>query len=293
MEGLTNMPPKPDYKISVEFITPEQARAYLATNKNNRNMRKAVVEKYAYDMANGKWEDNGETIAFSVSGALKNGQHRLAAIIKSNVGIWCIVVRNVPELATIYDIGAKRKVSDFMAFQGAGVEAKDNTMIAIFRLFHFLHTKKDKINETDSVSMLTYFEKDVVSTYKIAASNHSNLTRTRHFCLAIFIALKSGVPIDILLEFCELVNTGYCNDDRKYAAITLRNKMQEIKKTNMSLTESEKYYDLTLMMLDDYLHQKPRKRLPTKIEEPKWAKKTSEKLYDAWEKHNFTTEKEN
>lgn len=66
-----------------EHITPVTAKDYLAKNKRNRPIRDAVVTLYSLDMKNHNWLFNHQGIAFNERGELVDGQHRLAAIIKS------------------------------------------------------------------------------------------------------------------------------------------------------------------------------------------------------------------
>ena len=70
----------------IELITPKIAEQYLAKNSNNYSrLYKATVDQYAYEMLNGEWIFNGEAIKFNKSGKLVDGQHRLSAIVKSDV----------------------------------------------------------------------------------------------------------------------------------------------------------------------------------------------------------------
>lgn len=91
---------------NVEQITPATAKEYLKANTKNprgTKLNMARVRQYAHDMANGLWELNGEAIVFDKNGVLKNGAHRLAAIIMANVTVETVVIRGVDEKVTIYD----------------------------------------------------------------------------------------------------------------------------------------------------------------------------------------------
>lgn len=101
-----------DYKV--EHITPETAAKYLKANtKNPRGgkLNMVRVRQYAHDMASGLWELNGEAIVFDENGVLKNGAHRLAAIIRANVSVDMVVIRGVDENVTAYDMTYVRTVS--------------------------------------------------------------------------------------------------------------------------------------------------------------------------------------
>jgi hypothetical protein len=82
--------------ITVEVITPQLAKDYLAKNIDNRTISLRKVREYATFMKEGRWLFNGDTISFGESGRLINGQHRLLACIESGASFQVIVVREVP-----------------------------------------------------------------------------------------------------------------------------------------------------------------------------------------------------
>ena len=95
--------------MKVEKITPKIAEEYLTANKQNyRKMSRSQVKKYADDMRSGRWELNGETIVFDENGTLKDGQHRLAAVLMAGMPVEMIVIRGVKEDITAYDLGGNR-----------------------------------------------------------------------------------------------------------------------------------------------------------------------------------------
>ena len=98
----------------VEKITPEKAREYLNANTRNprgQKIRMARVKQYAHDMVNGLWELNGEAIVFDRNGVLKNGAHRLAAVILANAPVEMVVIRGVDEKVTAFDLTYVRTVA--------------------------------------------------------------------------------------------------------------------------------------------------------------------------------------
>jgi len=109
-------------KMSVEKISPEIAAEYLKVNvKNYRKLQRSVIKRYAEDMKAGRWELNGEPIVFDNNGMLKNGQHRLAAIIMSGVTVEIAVVRGVDESVTAYDLNSVRTTTQISAAKGVDV----------------------------------------------------------------------------------------------------------------------------------------------------------------------------
>lgn len=103
----------------VEMITPDQAKAYLECNTNNRGLRKAHVEKIANDIRHGRWVFNGSTIVFNGDGTLLDGQHRLAAIIEAGLAVPITVVRGVSKTAMpTIDANIARTAADAISLTG-------------------------------------------------------------------------------------------------------------------------------------------------------------------------------
>ncbi len=117
--------------VEILDVDPHLAETWLARNPNNRNLRKAVVEGYARDMAAGRWRLNGETIKFAADGHLYDGQHRLNAVILANVTVPMVIVRGLsPDVMPTVDAGAKRSYSDALKLQG---EENTSTLAAVAR----------------------------------------------------------------------------------------------------------------------------------------------------------------
>lgn len=100
-------------------VSPEIARKWLDRNAVNRSLRQGKVEQYARDMAAGRWTLGESAICFGVDGHLLNGQHRLHAVIKANVTVIFLVIRNMPvEAMPNMDIGTARTAGDVLHFEG-------------------------------------------------------------------------------------------------------------------------------------------------------------------------------
>ena len=79
-------------KSDLVAINPAKAEALLNNNDNFRKINKTEIEKYSNLIKNDDWKFNGDTIAFNLEGQLKDGQHRLSAIIKTGIPIKVIPV---------------------------------------------------------------------------------------------------------------------------------------------------------------------------------------------------------
>lgn len=96
---------------TVKTVTPEQAAKWLdpAVNKTNRDVRHSHVSFLADEIRSGRWKVTHQGIAFSVTGRLLDGQHRLAAIVMSGKSVQMFVATGLEEEAfRAIDCGMKR-----------------------------------------------------------------------------------------------------------------------------------------------------------------------------------------
>lgn len=129
---------------TVQWITPEVAKQMLNRNVENRGLKPHNVGDLARIMKGGKWAENGEPIIIDTNGVLKNGQHRLSAVIKARHSYWCVVVKGVePDVMATIDNGTPRGLSDVLYLSGwqfcAQVAA---TVKAMIITNHGTHTGK-------------------------------------------------------------------------------------------------------------------------------------------------------
>ena len=151
-------------KTGVELITPEIAREYLKANTANRPMSNAHIERIAQQMAKGQFILNGESIIFSDEGVLMQGQHRLAACIKSNTSFQTVVVRGIPYNAFFtLDSGRARSISDVFAIQGTPDYSK---MSSIVNSYIRLHTGVNSYTGRESMKNLMSTKKDIFDVYQ-------------------------------------------------------------------------------------------------------------------------------
>lgn len=84
------------------FVNAELARRWLRLNiTNNRPINQARITQYARDMRAGRWQENGDTIKFAITGELIDGQTRLSACVECGIGFWSLVAYGVRKEAFI------------------------------------------------------------------------------------------------------------------------------------------------------------------------------------------------
>lgn len=108
--------PYNDVTATVELITPEYAKDLLKKNIKNRNLNNKTVRYYESQIKRGQWVMNGEPIIITKGGVLGDGQHRAWAIVNSNIPVWGLIVRGIPDEAfPTIDTGKSRSNSDILS----------------------------------------------------------------------------------------------------------------------------------------------------------------------------------
>ena len=121
--------------LTVELVTPAQARQWLADMRTNRAIKPRLVNRYARQMMRGNWHDNGETLKFDTNGRLCDGQHRLTAQVQANVDLYYCIARNVTEKGILdIDTGGNRTAGD--VFQFNSIANPKNFAAAVHKYFY-------------------------------------------------------------------------------------------------------------------------------------------------------------
>lgn len=111
--------------FEVVNLTPELAAEFLAGQAPNRNKKWAKIDKFARDMADGRWSFTGEAIKFDTRGRMIDGQNRCEAVVKSGATIQVLVVRGLdPAAQADMDQVNPRSNQDALRFAGYS-ETKD------------------------------------------------------------------------------------------------------------------------------------------------------------------------
>lgn len=105
--------------MRIEIITPERASRDLERNTHNRPLNPRHVNKLSEEMSGGNWRLNGEPIIYAQDGRVLDGQHRLAACVKSGIPFQTTVVYGVSEdVFPTIDVGLRRTGSHTLALLG-------------------------------------------------------------------------------------------------------------------------------------------------------------------------------
>jgi hypothetical protein len=106
-------------KIEQIQMTPALAAKLLQKNTANRNLSQGRVSTYAAAMTADEWVPDGSPIRIGESGALLDGQHRLAAVVRSGRTIPMIVISGLPDESQLtIDTGKGRTFAHVLEIRG-------------------------------------------------------------------------------------------------------------------------------------------------------------------------------
>lgn len=100
-------------RTEVIELTPESAGELIGRNTENRKVNVNNLKSLVIQMRNGLWKENGESIIVDWNGIVKNGQHRLMAVIETGISYQAVLVTNVnPDSFETIDTGKTRSLVD-------------------------------------------------------------------------------------------------------------------------------------------------------------------------------------
>ncbi len=229
--------------MNYEFITPEMAADLLETNTENRRISKGTVTAYVQDILSGNWDESvGVAISIDENGVLRDGQHRLTAIVQAGIGIHTWVCRNVSNDG-IYDNNRKRSNVDQISIMRTDL---DN----VYKTTRYISVARTIINNnTTPAARRAVTPKEIIN----FTDNHKedldgfflNIPQTSipkislavvH--LALFMAYMCGVDIDDILSFYDVLCSGMSTKQEEFPIIAYRNYLKDssnVPSTNMEI----------------------------------------------------------
>lgn len=143
----------------LETITPDRARELLALNKVNRRFRMGWAKALKLRMDRGEWKLTHQGIAIGGDGVLKDGQHRLHAVLLHGQPVQMAVFYDTPaDTFGSLDQGLRRSVEDQLGTR------KEVTQPASF-LARLTYGSQTSINQISVVhKVLSYAANRIVET---------------------------------------------------------------------------------------------------------------------------------
>jgi len=235
---------KTNMTMTYELITPEVAEFFLKSNHGNRKISPVTVRAYAHDMFNGNWDENvGSPISIDEDGVLRNGQHRLQAIVESGKPIRMWVCRNVSSTG-VYDDVRKRSTRDQISIIRPDIESvyMSNRYHGVVRaIINRSSTGKVTNKKATAKTILDFTDKHKEELdgffLRIPQDTVPRISVTVVH-LSLFMAYMAGVEIEKILKFYDVLVSGMSCKPEEFPIISYRNYLMDIK-GNVQTTREE------------------------------------------------------
>ena len=134
---------------SLQTVTPRLARQWLDVNFNNRPFSRAYVEELPRALRSGQFRTTHQGLAFDTQGRLRDGQHRLTAIVETGIAAEMLVSTGLTETELqAIDDGRRRTAQQVLSMLNEGGVSHFTTAIARELLSRRAHHER-KTRETD------------------------------------------------------------------------------------------------------------------------------------------------
>ena len=236
-------------KAKIVLLTPELAVELLESNIGNRKLKQDTFNFYVEQMLSGDWKENGEAIIIDKDGLIKDGQHRLEAVIKADYSYKVPIVYGVdPSVMDTIDTGTNRSLNDVLQLSGY------KNYIRLAAITKRLNKKASKDNSMSGVSTKGLSN---VAGLEYVRLNLDMLTRLNKFSISIYNASEKVLNATDIAEYLYF----------------LSHKGEGIVDTHLEfmrrLTGSERTHDTSA----DYVYKKLRLAKDQKITlNPKWVR---------------------
>lgn len=135
-------PEEPGIQVTLELVTPSRAVQLLGANHDGqRRIAAQTVHKYSADMESGDWGFVGDPIRLDAEGHIIDGQHRLYAVVQSEIAQWMLVVSGLPSQRMLaLDAGKRRSLANqlqMLHYQATGEKLRNTQQVASACTFMF------------------------------------------------------------------------------------------------------------------------------------------------------------
>ena len=208
-----------EFQTSLVQITPNKAYEWFSSdNDSNRHLSGRAVDTLSAAMLRGEWQKTHQGVAFFKDGTIADGQHRLAAIVKSGKSITMLVTVGLDQIAaSAMDAGRKRSKTDRIKCSGLSdwIESRHTQIMEVI-----LSPKRPDVNEL--VGFMEPLKEHLQWAADQFRSNHKGVCNAS-IRAAVAMAHRQyecdPKCIAKLADFCDVFRTGVTTGLKKEAAI--------------------------------------------------------------------------
>lgn len=242
----------------VETITKPTALEML--KHNDANPRKRVnwnhVKAIAADMKAERWMLNGEPIVFDADGNLKDGQHRLQAIVMADVSVSMLVVRGVDPNVDLFDFGLKRKLGQTM-----GVSNNVETLARVITSNAYsVSMPPTGIAESYVTAHLEQMREAIAIAYQGGNKGWRVVGNRRDTHVPIYMLIRFGENANELRQFMGVVNSQFGIDGRECSPAIVLYKYLWDKRSHKTRASVLEGIETFLCAYGDFKAGKPRRK---------------------------------
>jgi hypothetical protein len=258
-ETISNQKPSTKFETKRVLITPTLAKATMDHNLNNRTLNPVRVDEFVFLIKAGRFQCTHQGIALDDNNCVIDGQHRLAAIIKSGCSVYMLVSKGVPiEARLAIDTGKPRTALAISKLVGR--PADSNTHYAVARILKYGPIKSSQMH----VPTETLF--DLVDTFSdglnfvLPCGKGINST-----ILAVVARASYTKDKNRLRQFLEIYRTSRPQNEGDTAAIKLKvfmaNKTAPNDGGKLYTNYRQYIYQITESAIIDFLNSYPTRSL--------------------------------
>lgn len=174
------------------LITPELAQMFYENLAVNRKLRPNHVDYFVTEMLQGTFKTTHQGIAINTAGKTIDGQHRLAAIIKSGVSVMMFIAWDCDAVKAIdwpCDNGIPRTAADIME-----VNRLESALVdAALTLYH---GSKIKFSTSERLATYQFFKSSIESLKHACSVNRPGRTATAVKFPVLLQSMSEGVQIE-------------------------------------------------------------------------------------------------
>ena len=247
-------------------ITPETAAEMLTHNTDNvRKLSRSEVKRLADEMASGRWELNGETIVFDENGVLKNGQHRLAAIIMSGKTVKMLVVRGVSESVSVYDIQKRRTPTEILKSKGLDCNPSITAAAGII----VNRFSRSRVSNSDLNDYISRNFDELNRAFRVCTYGNNKHSKNAACIAATYLVLRTQtMPVYEVELFFRVFNDIYTNaDGYETSPAMIARKMFDDREGKNGYQIQKERIEILVLALTDF-HKNVKREMKYRIGEP-------------------------
>jgi len=230
-------------QIVIRAVSPTEAQSALDFRASNRTPRKAHIENLARDMVQGNWQMNGAPIVFDSAGRLIDGQHRMAACVKSGVTFQTAVLSGVvgDVVGPTIDTGKARSFGDALRMRRTQSYASE-TASAVRHLLAVHNDGTISSVKNATHSQLTRFMESKLDADRLADAIATAVPAKVYVPIAPLAALlyTSEQSPEVKSAFCDTLGAGI-GAYRGHPALTFREWVTKARAKRVTIRAEERF----------------------------------------------------